>query len=140
MEARRFLAEINSAQKQIAEVQRKLGEQRPEIKSALAQVQSGIAEILKGKSTDSGPAAGLQEAYQNLASALRVVERGERAAPAQATALYGESSQQVKVCIGWWTAFKQMKLPPLNQELNGAGISPITISEIEPEGDSLISH
>jgi photosystem II stability/assembly factor-like uncharacterized protein len=140
MEARRVLAEINSVQKQIAEPQRKLGEQSPEIKSALAQVQSGIAEILKGKSTDSGPAAGLQEAYQNLASALRVVERGERAAPAQAIALYRESSQQVKVCIGEWTAFKQMKLPPLNQRLNGAGILPITISEIEQEGDSLTSH
>jgi hypothetical protein len=140
MEARRVLSEINSVQKQIAEAQRKLGERSPEVKLALADVQSGIAEILKKKDANSVLSAGLQEAYQNLVSALRVVERGERATPAQAIALHKESSQQAKISIEEWTTFQQMKLAPLNQRLHQTGISPITISEIEQEGDSLMSH
>jgi len=140
MEARRVLAQINSVQKQIAEAQRKLEEQSPEIKSALADVQSGIAEILKKKDDNSGPSAGLQEAYQNLVSALRVVERGERATPSQAVALYKESSQQAKRSIEEWTTFQQMKLPRLNQRLHETGISPITISEIEQGVDFLMSR
>jgi photosystem II stability/assembly factor-like uncharacterized protein len=140
MEARRVLAQINSVQKQIGAAQRKLAEQSPEIKSALANVQSGIAEILKKKDENSVLSAGLQEAYQNLVSALRVVERGERATPAQAIALYKESTQQAKRSIEEWTTFQQMKLPPLNQRLHETGISPITISEIEQEGDALMSY
>jgi len=140
MEARRVLAQINSVQKQIGAAQRKLAEQSPEIKSALANVQSGIAEILKKKDDNSVPSAGLQEAYQNLVSALRVVERGERATPAQAIALYKESTQQAKRSIEEWTTFQQMKLPPLNQRLHETGISPITISEIEQDVDFLMSR
>jgi photosystem II stability/assembly factor-like uncharacterized protein len=124
MEARRALAEINAVQKQIAAAQRKLGEQSPELKSALADAQSEIAKILT-RNGDPGRTAGLQDAYKDLASALRVVERGERAVPSQAIAVYQQSSQQVKVCIGEWATFKQTRLPQLNQRLRERDFAPI---------------
>jgi photosystem II stability/assembly factor-like uncharacterized protein len=139
-EARRALAEINSIQKQISDAQQKPEGQSPELKSALAQVQSEMTKILTKKDHDPERNPGLQEAYKDLASALRVVERGERAVPSQAIAVYKESSQQVKVRIGEWTTLKQTKLPPLNQQLRERGLSPIAISEIEEEVETLMSR
>ncbi len=39
-------------------------------------------------------ASGLQDAFADMASALRVVEGGDRAVPSQAIAVYNESAQQ----------------------------------------------
>jgi photosystem II stability/assembly factor-like uncharacterized protein len=125
MEARRALAEINSVQKQIAAAQRKLGEESPELKSALAEAQSEILKILIRKNSGPEPTAGLQDAYKDLASALRVVERGDRAAPSQAIAVYKQSSQQVKVLMEEWATFKQTRLPQLNQRLRETSMAPI---------------
>jgi photosystem II stability/assembly factor-like uncharacterized protein len=127
MEARRALAEINSVQQQISDAQRKLEEQKRELKAALAEAQSHIAEILTRKNNDPERTAGLQDAYKDLASVLRVVEHGERAAPSQAIAVYQESSRTARVCVGEWATFKQTKLPQLNQHLREANLSPIAM-------------
>jgi photosystem II stability/assembly factor-like uncharacterized protein len=140
MEARRALAEIASVQKQISEVQPKLEEKNPELKSALAEVQSGMTKILTRKDSDPQATAGLEEAYKDLASALQVVERGDRAVPSQAVAVYKESSLQVKECIEEWASFKQTRLAPLNQQLREKSLSPIAISRIEEEVESLTSR
>jgi hypothetical protein len=68
------------------------------------------------------------------------VESGDRAVPAQAIAVYQESSQQMKVRIVDWTAYKQAKLPALNQMLREGNFAPIAISEIEQQVDVLISR
>jgi hypothetical protein len=139
MDAHRALAEINSVQKQIAGAQQKLGEANPELKSALAEAQSEIAKILT-RNNDPERTPGLQDAYKDLASALRVVERGERAVPSQAVAVYKQSSEQVKAGIGEWGTFKQTRLPQLNQRLREASFAPIAISEIEQEVEFLGSR
>jgi hypothetical protein len=140
LEARRALAEINSVQKQMSDAQGRLEKQTPELKSALAEAQSGLANILTRKNNDPERTAGLQDAYKDLASALRVVERGERAAPSQAVALYKESSERVKAGIEEWAAFKQTRLPELNRQLGETNLSPIAISEIEQEVEFLMSR
>ena len=76
-------------------------------------------------------AGGLQEAYTELASALHVVEGGDRTVPSQAIAVYQESSARVKEGIVQWTTFKQTKLPQLNQQLREGGLTQIAISETE---------
>jgi hypothetical protein len=60
--------------------------------------------------------------------------------PSQAIAVYKQSSQQVKVCIREWTTLKQTQFPPLNQQLRERGLSPVAISEIEEEVQSLMSR
>ena len=132
-EARRALAEIGSVQKRLAEVEQKVGEQNPSLKSALAGAQSEIANILTKKETVSGEMGGLQEAYTALTSALHVVEGGDRAVPSQAIAVYKESSQGIMAGIAQWTTFKQTKLPQLNHQLSDGSLAPIAISEIEQE-------
>jgi photosystem II stability/assembly factor-like uncharacterized protein len=144
IEARRALAEIGALQKQLGDMQRTVGEQDSALKSALVDAQSEIEKILTHKTTAESEkkdqSAGLQDAYAGLASALRVVEGGDRATPAQAIAVYEESSQGVKAGITAWTKFKQTKLPQLNQKLRDGNLPPIAIFQIEQEVQDLMSR
>jgi len=132
MEARHALAEMKSVQKQLAAIQQKPGAQSAALKPALAEAQTGIEKILKNKEHATEDPA-LQDAYASLASALRVVEGGDRAAPSQAIAVYKEASPQAKARIAEWTRFKQTRLAQLNQQLREADFAPIAIAEIEQE-------
>jgi len=140
VEARRALAEIASVQKQLGDIQQKLKSQSAQLKTALEEGQSGIGKILTNKehAADEGP--GLQDAYAGLASALRVVESGDRAVPSQAIAVYQESSQQVKARIAEWARFKQTRLAELNQHLREANFAPISIAEIGRQVEFLMSR
>jgi hypothetical protein len=145
VEARRALAEISSVQKQLADVQQKLEQQKSEaqgaqLKPALAEAQAAIGKILTNKehAADAGP--GLQEAYTGMASALRVVEGGDRSVPSQAIAVYQESSPQIKTRIAEWARFKQTRLAQLNQQLREAKLAPIAIAEIERQVEFLIAR
>ena len=145
IEARRALAEINSVQTQLADIQQKLGRQQlgaqsAQLKPALAEAQSGIGRILTNKEHTAAEGSGLQDAYTGLTSALRVVEGGDRVVPSQAIAVYRESSQQVKARIAEWIQFKQTKLAQLNQQLREANFAPIAIAEIEQQVEFLISR
>jgi hypothetical protein len=139
IEARRALAELASVQKQLMDLQPKVGAQSTQLKSAFAEAQSAIAKILTNKErTAEGP--GLRDAYTGLASALRVVESGDRAVPSQAIAVYKESSEQVKGRVAEWARFKQERLVQLNQQLREANLAPIAIAEIEQEVEFLVTR
>jgi len=145
MEARRALAEIDSVQKQLADIQRKLGQEKPDaqnasVVSALTGAQFAIGKLVVNKEQAAAEPPGLQDAYTGLASALRVIESGDRAVPSQAIAVYKESSQQAKTCIAEWNQFKQRQLAQLNQQLGKANLTPIAIGEIEREVEFLMSR
>ncbi len=139
IEARRALAEMGSVQKQLADIQQKLEAQRAQLKPALAEAQAAIGKILANKE-QAPEVAGLKDVYTGLASALRVVEGGDRAVPAQAIAVYKESSQQAKARLAEWARFKQTRLAQLNQQLREANVAPIAIAEIEEQVEFLISR
>jgi len=139
IEARRALAEIASVQKQLADVERKV-RQNPSLTAALTDAKSEIAKILSNREDLKHQNKGLQDDYIDMASALRVVEGGDRAVPSQAIAGYKESSQRVKEGSAQWTTFKQTKLLQLNQKLREGSLAPIAISEIEQEVKFLMSR
>ena len=139
LEARRALAEISSVQKQLVDVEQKIGQQNSTLASSLVDSRSQIAKILSNKESKQTK-AGLQDGYTELLSALHVVEGGDRDVPSQAIAVYKESSQHVKESIAEWNKFKQTKLPALNQELREQNLAPIAISEIEEEVQFLMSR
>ena len=139
MEARRALAEIDSLRKQLADLQQKIGDKDSAIKAALADAQTEISKIVKPAAIPE-QASGLQDAFAGMASALRVVEGGDRAVPSQAIAVYNESAQRVKAAIAEWSEFKTTKLSQLNQKLSEANLAPIAISEIEQEVQFLMSR
>ena len=138
--ARRVLAEISSIQKQLAEAQQTQAARSAEVKTALTESQSSLDRILTGKEKPQEQGHGLQDAYKDLASALRVVEGGDRVVPSQAVALYTESSQQLKARITEWTRFKQTRLPNLNRQLRQANLAPIVVADSKQEAESLPSR
>ena len=127
LQARRILAEIDSIQKQIAQAQQNPTSQSGELKTALSEAQSALGKILRGGK--GAQEEGLQGAYNELTSALRVVESGDRTTPSQALAVYQQSSQQIKARISEWATFKQTRLPELNRQLRQANLTPMTIAE-----------
>jgi photosystem II stability/assembly factor-like uncharacterized protein len=140
LEARRALAEIGSIQKQLADLEQKFGEQNSTLKSALANAQLKIGNIVSNKQAREEQPGGLQDGYTGLASALRVVESGDRAVPSQAIALYKESIQPIDAGVAEWTKFKQSELPQLNHALREGSLAPIAISEIEQQVQFLMSR
>ena len=137
VQARRAVAEIRSVQKQLESAQQGVTGENTALKSALAEAQSVLGKILAKK---EDPQLGLETAYQNLASALRVVESGDRLAPSQAVAVYKESSEQIRARIGEWTEFKQTRLQELNQQLRRANLTPIAIADVDREDEFLMSQ
>ena len=154
VEARRALAEIAAVQKQLSDLQQKVPQQTPyakkmrieipQLRSAINDAQNEMTKILTNKNATgnaiNNAPAGLQDAYTGLASALGVVESGDREVPSQAIAVYQESSQQVKVGIADWNNFKQTKLPQLNQRLRDANLAPVAIAEIEQQVEILATR
>ena len=144
MEARRALAEIGSVQRQLADVQKKIEQEKAEeqnasVVSALTSAQSILGKlVVNGK--HAGEAPGLQDAFTALTSALRVVESGDRAVPSQAIAVYKEASPQAKTRIAEWKQFKQTQLAELNQQLEKANLGSISIAEIEREVEFWMSQ
>jgi hypothetical protein len=124
------LAEIGSVQKQLADLEPKPATQDAEFKSALREAQSSLSRILTNNSAAPQQGPGLLDVYKDLAYVLRVVEGGDRQVPAQATSVYEKSSQQVRTSIRQWAAFKEMKLPKLNQKLRQAKLAPIAIGQV----------
>jgi hypothetical protein len=134
-EAHRAIAEITAVQKQLADALEKAPDVK--LKDRLTQVQSQLASILSNKPTQAGGNVGLQEAYSDLASALRVAESGDRATPSQALDLYQQADEQTKNRVQEWNAFKKGKLPQVNEELKRANLPTVPVAEIESEVDSL---
>ena len=140
VEARIALGEIGSVQKQLAVAEQKPAAQNTQFKSILTEAKSGLGKILATKERAPDQGAGLMDAYKDLASALRVVESGDRAVPSQALAVYEQSSQQIKARMNEWAEFKQSKLPELNRQLHQASLAPIAVGDTERGVEFLMSQ
>ncbi len=129
--ARQAAAEINALQKQLADLLPGIGETHHDLQAAVSQLQSQLASILSENSDAPHQKMGLQNAATELASALRVVESGDRSIPAQATTVYQESSPAAKARIAEWQQLKAGAVMQLNEQLRRANFSPLTVTEIE---------
>jgi photosystem II stability/assembly factor-like uncharacterized protein len=138
--ARRALAEIKSVQKQLADAQLRMTTEDSALKSGLAEAQSSLSNLLTNKENPQNQTQGLEDAYKDLATVLRVVEGGDRPTPSQAFAVYQGSSQQIRARIRDWAAFKQTRLPALNEQLRKANLAPIAVADIEGKVELLMSR
>ncbi len=127
MRCRRALADINSTQKQLSDLQPKLAE-HADLKASAAEAAKDLQKLLAG--SDGSPnVMGLQTANSGLASALRVVESSDRAIPAQALELHQESKAAMQLILGEWDQFRTKRLAQLNQRLQQADIAPVEIPD-----------
>ncbi len=129
--SRKVSSEIKSVQKQLSDLQQKLGSGHADIKAAVSQLETELLKITNGSEGSTGSTIGLEKVSSGLGSALAVVESGDRAVPSQATALYNESSHALKLRIADWTHVKTNWLPQINQHLRQSNLPPIEVSELE---------
>jgi len=126
--SRKAMAEIQSVQKALQDVQRKVAG-NVLLSAGLQQISQSIENIVSGDPAKTG----LQEADANLGAALGAVESGDRAIPAQAMELYRQAHDAMDTRIAEWTQFKQTKLHQLNDDLKRENIAPIHLFRIEQE-------
>jgi len=127
--SRKALSAIRAVQKQVSDLEPKLGE-HTDVKESADFASAELQAILSD--TSSGE-MGLEKASSGLAAALRVVESSDRPIPAQALEVYRESSISAKRALDEWKKFKTNLLPRLNQKLQSANLRTIVIAEIEKE-------
>ncbi|HET6177303.1 MAG TPA: hypothetical protein VFE61_10240 [Candidatus Sulfotelmatobacter sp.] len=126
LQCRRVIAEIGSAQKQLSGLNSKLAV-RPELKARAEDVTAKIKAILSGDAEKTNE-MGLETASAGLGGALRVVESGDRAVPAQALEVYKLASTAMSKRVDEWKHLKAGRLAQLNEEFGKAGLEPISAS------------
>ena len=137
--ARRALAEIGAVKKRLGDVKPQLATKNPELLTQVASLETSITAIEKGSQSPIAT-MGLEAASTGLASALRVVEGGDRTAPSQAIELYHQSEAAAEAGMAAWTKLKNTQFVQLNDALQKAGMKAIAVSEIEREVDYLMSE
>lgn len=132
-QGRRLLTQVNSVQKQLSDLQVKLKDQAA-LEAGTTDAGAALKKIVSGG--EGHPRAmGLEGASTGLSAALRVVESGDRTAPAQALELYQEASSALKTAIESWNTFKATQLPKINDQLKQANVTPIPIAKSDDESD-----
>ncbi|HWZ80906.1 MAG TPA: hypothetical protein VNX87_30490 [Candidatus Sulfotelmatobacter sp.] len=129
LDARKALSAIRNMQKQLSELQPKL-QQNADLKASADIASNELKTIIGGASSRD---MGLDKANTGLSAALRVVESSDRPVPAQALAVYRESSAAAKLALAKWNAFKSKRLPELNHQLEGASLPPLAVAQTERE-------
>ena len=114
MHGRQVLAEIHSVQKRLTAVDEQAHAQPARRQAIVSQIRDSIRNILAGSGERSGDSLGLESASGGMAAALRVVESGNRTVPAQAIAVFEESSRAAKLRIEEWTRLKATLLSQLD--------------------------
>jgi len=139
--ARKSLAEIGAVKKRLTEIERQSLKQHPELLTQVTELEAEIKKIEKPEKLQSpGSIVGLDSASMGLASALRVVESGNRTIPSQAMDLYREASKVASDGIAQWARLKSSQLAKLNEGLQKAGITTIQVSWVEEEAEYLSSE
>jgi photosystem II stability/assembly factor-like uncharacterized protein len=132
-QARRLLAQVNAVQKQLSDLQAKAKDQAA-LEASVTDAGVALKKMLGGTEGQT-QAMGLEAANTGLSAALRVVESGDRTAPAQALELYHEASAALKTADESWNSFKANELSKINDQLKQANLNPIAIAMSDDESD-----
>ena len=127
---RKAMAELESVDNQLKKLA-SASDTPDEVKSAIQTAEAKLNAIRSG--TESSP--GLAEATSGLGSVLRVVESGDREAPASALEIFTQMKKASADGISAWQHFKTNDLTTLNNALTAAHREPIHIAAIEEDID-----
>ncbi len=137
LSSRKAMAELESVESQLKKLDENGESSPPDLAQALHRALAGLQAIKGGGARDheeKGEAEpGLAEANAALGVALRMVESGHRAAPAQALAIFDEMSKASRRQIAAWQRFKAAELSDVNAALLRASRKPLKIAAIEEQ-------
>jgi uncharacterized phage infection (PIP) family protein YhgE len=134
--SRKAMAELDSVDSQLKKLAT-TADNPADLTAAIHTAQAALAKIRSGAHDDANASAehhpGLAEAASGLASILRVVESGDRTAPASALEIFTQMKTASAEGIADWQHFKTAGLATLNATLSAAHREPIHIAAIEEE-------
>lgn len=125
---RKAMAELESVEHQIQALHAGQPSTPPDLAIAAREAQSKLDSIRGGEGQP-----GLAEAVAGLGADLRVVESGDRTAPAVAQTIFDQMSAAERDKIAAWEQFRKTDLPTLNKALQAAHREPIRIAWIEEQ-------
>ncbi|HTW49790.1 MAG TPA: hypothetical protein VMD92_17670 [Acidobacteriaceae bacterium] len=132
---RKAMAELQSVESQIRKVNPSDASTPADLATAAREAQKHLVAIRGGEPEEhSGKSEpGLAESVSALGADLRVVEGGDRTAPASAHTIFEEMSQAEQEKVAAWQQFKESGLEGLNAALARAHREPIKIAAIEEQ-------
>lgn len=133
--SRKAMAELESVENQLKKEAAE--ENNPaDLAAALHNALQRLDQIKGGENGADGQhqnEPGLEQANAGLGVALRMVESGDRTAPAQATEIYTEMSNAARANIAAWQQYKTVELERVNNALTRAHRKTLQISAIEEQ-------
>jgi len=133
--SRKAMAELEGVESQLKKLGAE-GENSPaHLTQAIHDALAKLQEIKGGDGADEkkGEEAGLAQANAGLGVALRMVESGDRTAPAQAIVIFDEMSKAAREKIQAWQKYKSTELSAVNAALVRAHRQPLQIAAIEEQ-------
>jgi photosystem II stability/assembly factor-like uncharacterized protein len=133
LSSRKAMAELESVESQLNKLQASGENDSAELKQSLHDALAKLGEI-KGGEEDSGE-PGLAPANSGLSIALRMVESGDRTAPAQALVIFSQMSKAAHEKEQAWQHYKTAELTELNAALARAHRETLQVAAIEEQVD-----
>jgi photosystem II stability/assembly factor-like uncharacterized protein len=133
--SRKAMAELESVETQLNKLHSKSNnpaDLQRELRGALTKLES-IKNGVDENSDAAKKQIGLADANTGLGVALRVVESGDRPAPAQAIVIFDRMRSAANTQIRAWQHFKKSDLANVNAALQRAHQPPLQIAAIEEE-------
>jgi hypothetical protein len=130
--SRKAMAELESVASQLKKVEG-ARDNPPALEAAIDAAQAKLERIRGGEHNGAEKSPGLAEAASGLGTDLRVVESGDRAAPAQAVEIFAQMKKASQRGIDAWEHFKTVDLAAVNAALTGAHREPVHIAAIEEQ-------
>jgi len=126
---RKAIAEINRVKRDLIAAEARPGQSQPAFHSSISASREAIGTILDGVPLQKN--TGLESVNRGLTIALTSIDGADRTPPAQVIALAQDSAKMLKDSLAKWAAFKRESLPNLNNQLRGAGLPVIAISDAD---------
>jgi hypothetical protein len=127
LESRKAMAELDSVASQLKKLAAN-SDNSADLNTAIHAAQAKLNAIRHGATEP-----GLAEATTGLGADLRIVESGNRQAPAAALEIFAQMKKASAQGIAAWQHFKTADLSTLNAALTAAHHEPVHIAEIEEE-------
>jgi len=133
--SRKAMAELEGVESQLKKLTADSENSPADLTQAIHNALTKLDEIKGGEGADekTGEEAGLVQANAGLGVALRMVESGDRTAPAQAIVIFDEMSKAAREKIEAWQQYKATELSAVNAALVRAHRQPLQIAAIEEQ-------
>ena len=126
LKTRKALADMEVVGKKLAALKPRLQGRDAELITQVDGIESAMKAIKSGTPGAPGTITGLTAASGALASALRVVESGDRTTPSQALEVYRLADETAKASLAEWQKLQAGTLADLNNSLQSHGLPTVT--------------